>query len=51
MLNNLKELRKDDIVNNKYIIKNNKQLHCYDQTIINGVCSPKIGLLIFNISK
>jgi len=58
LLINLKNLRKDDIVNKmyKYMIKNNKKLYCHDQTIINGVCSSKIGLLppqfgVFNYQK
>ena len=38
------------------MIKNNKKLHRHDQTIINGVCSSKIGLLppqfgVFNFQK
>ena len=47
LLINLKELRKDDIVNKmyKYMIKNNENLYFHDQTIINGVFVPKIGIL------
>ena len=29
----------------KHRIKNNKNLYFHDQTIINGVCAPKIGIL------
>ena len=47
LLINLGNLRKDDIINKmyNYMIKNNKNLYFHDQTIINGVCSEKIGLL------
>ena len=47
LLINLENIRKDDIVNEmfNYMIKNNKSLYFHDQTIINGVCSKKIGIL------
>ncbi len=48
LLINLEEIRKDNIVKKmyKYMIKKNKKLIHHDQTIINGVCSHKIGLLL-----
>ena len=56
LLINLDNLRKDDIINKMYdyMIKNNDNLYYHDQTIINGVCSEKIGILppyfgIFNM--
>ena len=56
LLINLENLRKDDIINKMYdyMIKNNDNLYYHDQTIINGVCSEKIGILppyfgIFNM--
>ena len=58
LLINLEILRKDDIVNKMYdfMIKNNKNLYFHDQSIINGVCSKKIGILppkfgIFNYNN
>ena len=47
LLINLENLRKDDIINKMYdyMIKNNDNLEHHDQTIINGVCSEKIGIL------
>jgi len=47
LLINLKEFRNDNIINKmyKYMIKNNKKLYFEDQTIINGVCYKKIGIL------
>ena len=47
ILINLENLRKNDIVNKMYnfMIKNNNKLHRHDQTIINGVCYEKIGIL------
>ena len=58
LLINLEEIRKDDIVNKMYdfMIKNNKKLYYNDQTIINGVCSSKNGILpakfgVFNFNK
>ena len=58
LLINLETIRKDDIVNKMYdyMIKNNKKLYYHDQTIINGICSEKIGILppyygIFNLEN
>ena len=49
LLINLENIRKNNIVNKMYEymikIKNNKNLVFHDQTIINGVCSEKIGIL------
>lgn len=47
LLINLENLRNDDIVNKMYLymIKNNQNLYFHDQSIINDVCSEKIGIL------
>ncbi len=47
LLINLEELRKDDMVNkmHKFMLKNNKKLEFQDQTIINAVGYPKLGIL------
>ena len=57
LLINLEEIRKDDMVKkmHKFMIKNNKKLKYQDQTIINAVGYPKLGLLpakfgIFNFN-
>ena len=47
LLINLEELRKDDMVNkmHKFMLKNEKNLYFQDQTIINAVGYPKLGIL------
>jgi len=47
LLINLENLRKDNIINKmyKYMIKNNQNLYSHDQSLINDVCSKKIGIL------
>ena len=54
LLINLEELRKDDMVNKIYQF--NKKLYYHDQTIINSVGYPKLGILsakfgIFNFKN
>ena len=47
LLINLEELRKDDMVNKMYnfTLKNKNKLYFQDQTIINAVGYPKLGIL------
>lgn len=47
LLINLEELRKDDMINKMYIfmVKHNNELIYQDQSIINAVGYPKLGLL------
>ena len=58
MLINLEELRKDDMVNKmyKFMLKHNNELIFQDQTIINAVGYPKLGILpskygVFNFNN